>query len=388
MGDDFQHKAFVHVFSAAYAKCFGVPLSQPISETDSRHFSNEIFETTGLVIGAKSLKNYSLFILEPADAKLENPSAATLDTLARYVLNAPMTDEVSRKENEKHLPYWMKYRSALASNQLKQARIASTISYRRYLLWLIPVVLLVWWWLTQAKHGSDIFIETFRSLDNDTLSSHGWILRQKDDTWWNKRASDLPGITLFTLRGDSWPDTTGAIGIRNLLTHRIESDCFTAELHMEHFIPEVNWQQAGLLLLEDTVLTSRCIRLSIAYNDFFGGYRRPGEILIQGIATGGKDQVKPEEIAHIPLFAAADMTADSIVGNNLRYAALRIEKKKDQFRILYSVSPVKNFAFKEAFSKTLQMKPRYIGIFALKGFVNDTINAPVHISFFSLAEEN
>ncbi len=33
-----------------------------LSETESKHFSNKIFEETGLVIGAKSIKNYH-FIL-------------------------------------------------------------------------------------------------------------------------------------------------------------------------------------------------------------------------------------------------------------------------------------------------------------------------------------
>jgi len=50
---------------------------------------NQVFERTGLTIGWKSLKNYSFFVLAGSSRKQENPSAATLDTMARYVLDAP-----------------------------------------------------------------------------------------------------------------------------------------------------------------------------------------------------------------------------------------------------------------------------------------------------------
>ena len=55
-----------------------------------------ILDDTGLVIGWKSIKNYSLFVLSPAAAKSENPSVATLDTLSRYVMVAPMAARKKR----------------------------------------------------------------------------------------------------------------------------------------------------------------------------------------------------------------------------------------------------------------------------------------------------
>ena len=139
--------------------------------------------------------------------------------------------------------------------------------------------------------------------------------------------------------------------------------------------------------MEDTTFTGKSIRISIAYNDYFGGYTKPKEIIIQGFRSVGKNPNKPEEIAHIPLFSIRQ-NADSLVKSNLRHSALRIEKSKDQFRFLYSVSAVENSALKEAFAKPISIQPKYVGVFALQGFVNNTRYAPVHISFFSLSNDD
>lgn len=98
--------AFAALFKEAYLKCFGQVLENPISETESKLFCNQVLEQTGLSIGWKSVKNYSFFVIEPKSSKSENPSIATLDTLARYVLRAPYTTEIKRKNDESHFPYW------------------------------------------------------------------------------------------------------------------------------------------------------------------------------------------------------------------------------------------------------------------------------------------
>src|SRR5882757_4435341 len=102
--------AFVHLFKEACLKSYGYPLENPLTETESKLLHNEIFDRTGLVVGWKSLKNYSFFVLSDFPDKQENPSVATLDTLSRYVLDAPETTEAERKEKEGHYPYWYRYR--------------------------------------------------------------------------------------------------------------------------------------------------------------------------------------------------------------------------------------------------------------------------------------
>src|SRR5215471_19528718 len=100
--DDVGSNAFIVLFKEACMKSFGHSLQQPLTETESKLFYNHVLEQTGLIVGWKSLKNYSFFVLNEKTAKQENPSTATLDTLARYVLNAPYTTETERKAKENH----------------------------------------------------------------------------------------------------------------------------------------------------------------------------------------------------------------------------------------------------------------------------------------------
>ena len=104
--------AFARLFRDAYRKCFSSPFTAPLTETESHRLSVEIAESTGLEIGWKSLKNYSSYLMGRS-GRVENPSIATLDTLARYLAGAPPTDEARRRANERHYPYWFRYRDGL-----------------------------------------------------------------------------------------------------------------------------------------------------------------------------------------------------------------------------------------------------------------------------------
>ncbi len=381
---DLDNEAFISLFKESYEKCFGFPLNEPLSETESKHFANELLQETGLVIGAKSIKNYSFYVLHPADSKPENPSVATLDTLARYVLNAPYTDELQRKANEAHFPYWFQYKNKIAAGRKKKR--SGKWQYQQYFIFTGLIIIVSILLLIRYESGASTnnFMEDFHSVQMDTLAAHGWFIKDVDTTWWAKRNKNPGELTFFTLRGDNWPDSVNTPVIKNLLLQKISSDCFSAEVHVKGFVPGREWQQAGILLMEDTSFKSKCVRLSIAYNDFFGGFPGPEQIIIQAISTGGKGVVKPEELLHEPLFNPGPGN-DSLIANNMQHVALRIEKNKDHFRFLYSVGRSENFAFKEAFSGTIDFSPKYAGIFALKGFVNDTTVIPVRINFFSLA---
>src|SRR4051812_22411802 len=103
--NDLDTSAFIQLFKDACKKCFGHSLQTVLTETECKHFCNHIIDKTGLIIGFKSIKNYSAFVLNETPGKQENPSIATMDTLARYVMDAPYTDEIKRKTNENHYPY-------------------------------------------------------------------------------------------------------------------------------------------------------------------------------------------------------------------------------------------------------------------------------------------
>ncbi|GAB3516050.1 hypothetical protein [Emticicia fontis] len=384
-------KAFFRLFHEAHEKCFWKNLTNPLSETESKHFSNEILERTGLVVGWKSIKNYSLHILNPGTNKQENPSTATLDTLARYVTNAAKTDEATRKKNEAHFSYWYNYRDTFAKAKSTKRKRRKPIFVFNFKFWdLIAVVILLTTiaiYLYRKNTKPIDFIDDFATVSENSLAKNGWILKEEDPIYWDKRDEKVGHLTLYTLDGDNYPDTAGRIGIKNLLLKEIPSSCFSAEVQLNNFIPRQNWQQVGLLLMEDTTFNSKSVRLTLSFNNFFGGFTKPGEILLQAISATDGNYSKPEEIAHTVIFSA-DSLQSAIVHKNLKKSALRIEKQNHTYRFLYATGESDLFAFKEIKTRDLLIEPKYIGIFALKGFMPNTPVIPAHIDFFSLKAQD
>jgi hypothetical protein len=415
--NDLDFLAFANLFKEASLKCFGYPLKDPFTETESKLFYNQVFDQTGLTIGWKSLKNYSLFVVGGPLGKEVNPSVATLDTLARYVLNAPYTMEIERKKKEGHYPYWFRYKEKLlrsmeagqtagvagdavaapgpvgARKDIPDAGNAESVNWSirrktRTRTVVVPgmavIVLAILAVYISQRNGPGQFTEDFHAVREDTLTGRGWFVKAKDSGYWERRG-EFPGcLTLFTLKGDNWPDPVHAPVIRNLLLRKIPCDCFTVELHLEDFIPRQNWQQAGILLMEDTSFAGKSIRITIAYNDYNGGYPRSRSILIQAITSLGRNFGKPEEIAHIPLYNVDSLDNSPVIAKNLDNSALRIEKQGNKFRFLYANGSMENTPFKEMATHEFPMNPRYVGLFALKGFVENADDMPVRFKFFSL----
>jgi hypothetical protein len=383
--NDLDASAFAALFKEAHGKCFGHPIANPLTETESKLFSNKIFDQTGLVIGPKSIKNYSLFVLNGAEGKEENPSVATLDTLARYAADAPYTNEIQRKVRENHYPYWFQYKDKFYRSQKKPVKrkwlMPASILFSVIIISIVSLII-----IRSKTTVAKPFIDDFNSVADDTLTAHGWFVKSKDEQYWNRR-SDKPGhLTLFTLRGDNWPDSLNKPGIKNLLLRKISADCFTVEIHLSEFIPRQNWQQAGILLSEDTNFLKKSLRLSFLYNDFYGGFPNKKDIIIQAITSQGKDSDKPEEIIHQVVFTI-DSSVKNLVKQNLQHAAFRIEKHGKKFRLLFANGGFANTAFKELISKDIDINPQYVGLFAIKGFVDNVPAIPAWFDFFNYTPE-
>ena len=384
--NDLDFLIFGRLFNEAFVKCFGHALKNPMTETDSKIFCNNVLEQTGLSIGWKSVKNYSFFITDTSPGKQENPSVATLDTFARYVLGAPFTTEIQRKNDESHFPYWFLYREKslkTAKNLVVKKRLPGKIVLIAGISIIIVIVIYFKFIGTTSKAQ---FTDNFNNTNEEAMLNNGWFVKAKDTVYWNKRGKTPGDLTLYTLRGDNWPDPASKLGVKNLLLRPILSDCFTAEVHIKNFVPREEWQQAGILLLEDTSFTGKSIRLSLAYNDNFGGIKKSGEILIQAITSLGNDFGKPEEIAHKTIFDSDSISKNPLLIKNLDNSALRIEKHGNKYRFLYAGGTSENAAFKEVVSQEFDMKPKYIGIFALKGFTNSN-NVPVSFRFFRITSD-
>jgi hypothetical protein len=381
----FDFAVFKGLFKSAYAKCFGHAIENPMSETESKIFCNKILDQTGLSIGWKSVKNYSLFIMDTTTAKQENPSTATLDTLARYVLGAPYTTELKRKNDESHYPYWFLYREKFPTDLKKQAPGKRPLVAGGLVIILMLFFLVIYFKPFSASRSAQ-FTDYFNHTNEDAMRNKGWFVKSEDKEYWDKRSTSTGGLTLYTLKGDNWPDPSSQPGIKNLLLRPINTDCFTAEVHFKNFIPRQEWQQAGLLLLEDTLFSGKSVRLSLSFNDNFGGMQRPPEILIQAITYLGNGFGKPEEIAHKPIFYLDSINNNSLLIKNLENSALRIERHGNKYRFLYAGGTLENGAFKEVVTQDFDMKPKYIGIFAMKGFTN-AANVPVNFRFFRITND-
>ncbi|MFD0763948.1 hypothetical protein ACFQZI_03745 [Mucilaginibacter lutimaris] len=369
---------FVNLYREAYQRCFNQPLTAPITETESKLFYQHIFESTGLTVGWRSLKNYSFFVFD--HTRNENPSIASMDTLARYVLKAPYTSEISRKNDEAHHPYWYMYRNKLL---VQTAATKPVVSNRSWLLPAVFLLVIVCGVIIFVPHQGKVTInENFHDLSESYLNEAGWKVLDKDNIYWAKRNQSPGSLTLFTLQGDNWPDGNISSEIKNLLTRPLPDDCFTAELQMQSFVPMAEWQQAGLLLLADTTLNGPSIRVSLAYNDMFGGYNKPKEVLVQAIASPGHN-AKPEEFAHWPVMALDSIDSPGMA-SNLRYTALRIERNDKTYRFLYAGGAASNGAFKEIAVKKIGFIPRYVAIFAIKGRMKATRVSPVIVKNFNL----
>lgn len=374
-----EYSVFVLLFKEACAKCFGTPLTKPLTEPESRRLSDVILEQSGLVVGWKSLKNYSVFVLDRKSAREENPSIATLDTLARYVLNSPKSDEAARQNQDQHFPFWFQYRETRhEGSPPAKGRRWLFIAASLMLACLIFVVLRLF---VLAPRTAETFEENFHTLNDDSLALRGWGVSHKDGDAWSRRDASPGHLTLYTLQGDNWPDSNHAPDVRNLLYRKLSGECFAVEAHLLHFVPKANWEQAGLLLMEDTAFAGKSVRFSIAFNNYLGGFPGPGEIHLQAITCQGKQSEKPEEVVHTTVFTLNNET-DKLVEENLKYSALRIEKEGKVLRFLYSAGPMENAAFKEVGRHEFSFEPRYVALVALRGFVKDTTSIPAVFSLF------
>ena len=107
---------------------------------------------------------------------------------------------------------------------------------------------------------------------------------------------------------------------------------------------------------------------------------------MQAITSDGKNSGKPEEVVHQLIFRL-DSTNEKLVKQNLLHSALRIEKHGTKFRLLFANGSMANSAFKELLSRDIDMNPKYLGLFALKGFVDSAEVIPARFDFFSYSPE-
>jgi hypothetical protein len=304
------------------------------------------------------------------------------------VLGAPYTDEIKRKNYESHFPFWFDYsRANTKTDSIKPAVLRSFYVPVTIVFMVLLLVVALIYVINIIPSGKDSagrsFHDDFNSVTEDSLIRKGWYLKDPDTLWWDKRGEQEGHLALFTLRGDNWPLGGDVARIRNLLLHKISSDCFSVEVHLANFRPEQNWQQAGIILCEDTNVKGSMIRLSISFNDYFGGFNELPEILIQGLSSVVSGSTSsPEEFIHKTLFSV-ERNNSGLIKTNLIGSALKIEKTDGKFHFLYSLSNGVTFAYQEILSRDFNFRPKYAGIFSIGGWANPK-PIPAYFDYFNL----
>lgn len=172
-------------------------------------------------------------------------------------MRAPYTSELRRKDEESHYPHWFLYKEQFNKRQKNSAqkrRFAGVAVFGGSIAILVPFM---FYFNPLRTKGAAEFSDNFKQVDGRALSSRGWFVKDKDKAHWDQRAAAKGALSLYTLKGDTWPDPIYKPGIKNLLLRRIPYDCFTTEVDIKGFIPNQEWQQAGILLLEDTSLSGK-----------------------------------------------------------------------------------------------------------------------------------
>ena len=212
----------------------------------------------------------------------------------------------------------------------------------------------------QRDSRSSRFADDFDDVSAAALAERGWSVHSIDSAHWAQRGAKPGHLTLFTLEGDNWPQPGRTPVIRNLLVRPLSTECFVVDLRLTSFFPRQNWQQAGILLLEDTTFAGRSVRMSLGFNDFSGGFPATKEVIVQAITSLGQQSSKPEEFVHHRLFVV-DSATERLVRDNLECSALRIEKRGTHLRLLSSAGPMKNAPFKEVGRAGLRLSTRVCG---------------------------
>ncbi|TDX02394.1 DUF1349 domain-containing protein [Dinghuibacter silviterrae] len=439
-GDD---AAFKQLFRDACRRCFRRELSVPLSATESKFLCAEVLSETGAPIAWRTVQQHSLWVhLEVAEeSRQTGPTGVMLEALARYVAAAgdagvrggaaaasgaaatPGPTEGDGGPAEGPYPFWFRYKEAFHRDRLpavvhelglpdahlvprglaKRFFFHTFRGAEQFILWgkllvperirhswlawlaflLLTSLAVVWGVREYYARKTNTFTDTFTQVAGDSLYTRGWMRVDPDSTWWNRRTDNPGALTLFTLQGDNWPDSSANPWIGNLLLRPLGGDCFTAEVQFSGFTPTANWQQAGLLLMEDTSLRARSVRISIAYNDYFEDYVQPRQIIVEGVSSASDPNRKPEEFLHKTLYLLG-WGKDSLIYESMHHTALRIEKRGTSYRFLYAGGQTDNFIFQEVGSRSIYFTPRYIALFALKGFGRPAQELPVQVRFFSV----
>lgn len=216
------------------------------------------------------------------------------------------------------------------------------------------------------------FEEYFEDTSLDGLKKNGWEIADFDSSlWFPQNRSGM--LTLRTSRGDYWftpPDTPV---IHNLLFKKLpECPCFKLTFKIRDFRPNENFQQVGVVFLNDRKERNHNIRVTTAV----GGVSHKLQVI-------KREHGQAYELSQPLRNIETDPPIDSIW--------VVVEKRDNEFEFFYNLrneyGPFTSFA-----KMTFDFEPAYIGIGAFNGIrqydfgpFNTSSSIPAYVDYLKFA---
>lgn len=194
--------------------------------------------------------------------------------------------------------------------------------------------------------GRGSYCEHFDDPNKDSLISKGWHIVNRDDGLWNRPDTD-GCLTLFTGRGDNWTKSGEVCPIPNLIVRRVDAREFVVTTKVVGFKPYHNWQQGGLIIMDDD---DNYVRFTFAFDDV--ALSRPITKLQVVVEQDGEV---------IGVYDGEPLTLDW----NSHRLWLRIERHGEQFLFSHKLLEFRSYEQDATFRSRIRGK--YVAIAAFQG---------------------
>ena len=253
---------------------------QSISLKEANLLSQLTKEKTGESISSKSLITY-INAVNGQDPEAINPTNYTLNTLAHlYFLSTPafLNDkEVFLSKNTA----WLTFKQQLKVDDLKQnvkhkKQARPIVKILGIIILVTGVVITGFVLLHKGKAQNNVeFHDDFNVVHLDSLYARGWTLHDPDTTFIHKQSR--PGhLTLYTLKGNYWVKANERPYQTNTLLQKINAKNFEVETKIDSFLPDMDWQQAGIFLINKNSNNINTIYFIVTASDH-NNKRNPGK---------------------------------------------------------------------------------------------------------------
>ena len=108
------------------------------------------------------------------------------------------------------------------------------------------------------------FVDEFDDVTFEGMKKRGWRIWNYNDTLFKKQPTK-GYFSSYTTQGDIWVKSTEKQHLDNFIYQKIDFDCFEVITLIDHFKPQHEYQQAGLVLFREPNNFDEHIRLTIEY---------------------------------------------------------------------------------------------------------------------------